>query len=128
MGSNTFSFTKTKLPPDFRQRWTALFEAIQRQESALSLYSRQLGTPAEQRAFGEFLRVHWDPLYRSVSTVGPSIRTDGDAHETKSYVMLMISTFMRARDVAGKVGYPIADFVTADNGWLELAYPTPVTP
>lgn len=129
MGS-PLNFTKTRLPPDLRERWAALFEAIQRQESALSRYSKRLVTETEKRAFGAFLRVHWDPLYTSISTVGPAIRTDGDAHDTMGFVMSMISSFLRAREVAGQTGYPLSDFVVADNGWLDLAYPNrlPVTP
>lgn len=131
MGSqNTLSFTKTRLPPDMRERWAALFGAIQRQESALSRYSRRLVTAAEKRAFGAFLRVHWNPLYTSVTTVGPTIRTDGDAHETMGFVMSMISSFLRAREMAQQAGYSLSEFVVADNAWLDLAYPErlPVAP
>lgn len=118
--------TKIRLPVDLRARWTALFEAIQRQESALSRYSRRLVNAPDRRAFGAFLRLHWDPLYTAVTTVGPAIRTDGDASDTMSYVMSMISAFLRAREVAGKTGYPLADFVVADNAWLDIAYPSPL--
>lgn len=114
------------IPVDFRSRWTALYNAVVRQESVLSRFSKRLVTPAEHKLFKEYILTYWDRLYSTVFLTGPYILhpdTASDQRAVLDFVIGIISKFMRAKTEAESRGIPWAELAADDNGWIHLAYP-----